>query len=156
MRAFQAIGAALLILSASPPPGHANGTTPAPEASPPPAPGCHCPRPHRRAPLHVRHWRAAPIPPPPPPFWPAYNPPIPSPYDSAYGRVMTQYTLGRQPGGEYLFQPGYWPEPPIAGLPRFRIAAGGVVYEYDIMADGYVQLTPGEAQRVLAVADPPR
>jgi hypothetical protein len=157
MRAFHAIGAAFLMAWAVPAASRADGM---PAASTVSAPGCHCPRLAQR---HIwrRHGRyyawhrrqgralivlAAP--------WPAYNPPIPSAYDSAYDRVMTQYTRARELDGEYLIEPPYVPQPPLPGLPHFRVAAAGAVYEYDIMADGYVQLAQRDAQRALASLAP--
>jgi hypothetical protein len=90
----------------------------------------------------------------PSPPWPAYNPPIPSTDDSAYDRVMTQYMRAREWRGEYVVEPDYVPWPPVPGLPRFVVAAGGGVFEYDVMANGYVQLPQRDAQRALAVAAP--
>ncbi len=161
MRAFHAIGAAFLATFLTawliPVPGHADGM-PGASASSMPAPGCRCPRqawrPHRQVRYHARYWRhgrpvlrAIAL-------WPAYNPPIPSPYDSAYDRVMTQYTRARELRGEYLIEPPYVPQPPLPGLPHFRVAASGAVYEYDIMADGYVQLAQRDVPRALPVAVP--
>jgi hypothetical protein len=164
MRAFHAIGAALLMACAMPVTSRAETTTGAGAASPPPAAVCPCPRVPRHAwrPLrhvrsyawHRRHWTPAPLAVAPLPPWPAYNPPIPSPDDSAYDRVMTQYMHAREWGGEYLVEPDYAPSPPVPGLPRFVVAAGGGVFEYDVMANGYVQLPQRDAPRALAVAAP--
>jgi hypothetical protein len=165
MRAFHVIGAAFLMAWAMPATSHADGTAATGTVSAAPAPGCHCPalqhrhawRPRRHArsyAWHRRHWAPAPVAAAPPPPWPAYNPPIPSPDDSAYDRVMTQYMRAREWDGEYLVEPGYVPSPPLPGLPRFVVAAGGGVFEYDIMADGYVQLSQSDAQRALAVTGP--
>ena len=157
MRAVHAIGAAFLMAWAIPTASHANGTA-ATTASPPPAPGCHCPRPlrhvwRRHGHLYAYHRRQLwPVPVALP--WPAYNPPIPSPYDSAYDRVMTQYTYAREFDGEYLYEPPYVPRPPLPGLPHFRVAAGGAVFEYDLMAGGYVQLAQRDAQRAIVVIAP--
>ena len=157
MRAYHAIGAAFLMAWLMPAPSHADGTTGATVSSAA-APGCVCPRQVRRAPharLHARYWRhrrpvrVAVIPP-----WPAYNPPIPSPWDSAYDRVHTQYFRAREWGGEYLIEPPYIPNPPVPGLPHFVAAAGGGVFEYDIIAGGYVQLAQRDARRALPVAVP--
>jgi hypothetical protein len=65
---------------------------------------------------------------------------------------MVQYMHAREWGGEYLVEPDYVPRPPVAGLPRFVVAAGGGVFEYDVMAGGYVLLAQGDAQRALASA----
>ncbi len=159
MRAFHAIGAAFLMAWLMPAPSHADGTTGASTVSSTPAPGCHCPRQVRRAGpharLHARYWRhrrpvaIALLPP-----WPAYNPPIPSPYDSAYDRVHTQYMRAREFGGEYLIEPPYIPNPPLPGLPHFVAADGGRVFEYDLIAGGYVQLAQRDVPRALPVAVP--
>jgi hypothetical protein len=158
MRAFHAIGAAFMMAWVMPVSSHADGTTAASTASSAPAPGCYCSRQawraHRHARFHARYWRhGRPVPIAVAP-WPAYNPPIPSPFDSAFDRVMTQYTLAREGDGEYLVEPGYVPNPPLPGLPHFVAAAGGAVLEYDIMADGYVQLAQRDARRAVAVAVP--
>ena len=168
MRAFHAIGAAFLMACAMPATSHAaeviTGTS---AVYPPFAAGCECPgaryhhawRPHRHMRYHARYWRhgrPAPVALAPPPYWSAYNPPIPSLFDSAYDRVMEQYMHSREYGGEYLVEPGYLPRPPIPGLPPFRVAAGGAVFEYDLMADGYVPLAQRDAQRALGGAAPPR
>jgi hypothetical protein len=166
MRAFHAIGAALLMAWAMPATSHADVTTETSAVSPQLTVRCSCPEvqhrhawyPRRHARFHARHWRhwrPAPVALAPPPYWPAYNPPIPSPYDSAYGRVMTQYMRSRTVGGEYLFEPGYLPRPPVPGLPPFRIAAGGAVFEYDLMADGYIPLAQSDAPRALPVTPGP-
>jgi hypothetical protein len=63
---------------------------------------------------------------------------------------MTQYMHAREWGGEYLAEPDYVPMPPLPGGPRFVVAAGGAVFEYDIIAGGYVQLAQTDAQRALA------
>jgi hypothetical protein len=169
MRAFHAIGAAaLLIVCAMPLTSRAETPAGVSAVAALPAASCPCPRVHRQTwhprrhmrsyAWHHRYWTPAPVAlapaPPPPPPWPAYNPPIPSPEDSAYDRVMTQYMLARERSGEYLVEPGYAPDPPLPGLPRFVVTAGGGVFEYDIMADGYVQLAPSDAQRALAFAAP--
>jgi hypothetical protein len=159
MRAYHAIGAAFLMAWLMPTPSHADGPPGGSTVSSAAAPGCHCPprhvwRPHRHVrgyAWHRRHLRPAPV---AVALWPAYNPPIPSPYDSAYDRVHTQYMHAREWGGEYLIEPPYVPSPPLPGLPRFVAAAGGAVFEYDIIADGYVQLAQRDARRALPVAVP--
>jgi hypothetical protein len=158
MRAFHAIGAAFLMAWAIPTASQANGTTATRTVSPPAAPGCHCPRPLRHAwrpRHHVRYWKhRAPVLVALPPPFPVYNPPIPSPYDTAYDRVMRQYTLAREYDGEYLIEPPYVPNPPLPRLPHFRVAAGGAVFEYDLMAGGYVQIAQREAPRVPVAPTP--
>ncbi|SRR5216683_392036 len=160
MRAFHAIGAAALLMAwAIPVSSHADGPPGASTAVSAPEPGCRCPprhvwRPHRLVrgyAWHRRHWRPVPI---AVARWPAYNPPLPSPYDSAYDRVHTQYMHAREWGGEYLIEPDYVPRPPLPGLPRFLTAAGGGVFEYDIIAGGYVQLAQRDVPRALPVAVP--
>jgi hypothetical protein len=160
MRAFHVIGAAFLMAWAIPTASRADGTTATTAASAAAAPGCHCPRPLRHVwrrhgrvyAWHRRHGRSVPI--ALATVWPAYNPPIPSVYDSAYDRVMTQYTRARELDGEYLIEPPYVPRPPLPGFPHFRVAASGAVYEYDIMADGYVQLAQRDARRAPVAPTP--
>ena len=156
MRAFHAIGAAFLMGWAIPTASHAEGVPPASTVAAPGAPGCHCPGVAQRHlwRRHAWHRRHGPAPKILAAAWPAYNPPIPSPDDSAYDRVMTQYMRAREWRGEYLIEPPYVPGPALPGLPHFRVAAGGAVYEYDIMADGYVQLAQRDAQRALAAVAP--
>jgi hypothetical protein len=159
MRVLHAIGAAALLMAcAIPATSHADGPTTGASA---PQPDCRCPgvqrhvwRPHRHVrgyAWHRRHWRPAPF---AVALWPGYNPPIPSPYDSAYDRVHTQYMRAREWRGEYLIEPPYVPNPPLPGLPHFVAAAGGAVFEYDIIADGYVQLAQRDVPRALPVAVP--
>ena len=160
MRAFYTIGAALLMAGAMPATSHADATTGA--GAPSLEVSCSCPKVQHRhawrhARFHARYWKhrrpgAVALASPPP--WPAYNPPIPSPYDAAYDRVHTQYMHAREWRGEYLVEPGYVPTPPLPGLPHFRVAAGGGVFEYDIIAGGYVQLAQRDAQRALAAVAP--
>jgi len=158
MRAFHAIAAAFLTAWAIPAASHAEGIAAVGTVAAPGAPGCHCPGVAHRAAWrrhgHAWHRRHAPAPKALATPWPAYNPPIPSAYDSAYDRVMTQYTRAREVRGEYLIEPPYVPRPPLPGLPHFRVAASGAVYEYDIMADGYVQLAQRDAQRAVAAVAP--
>ena len=162
MRAFYTIRAAFLLACAKPVSGHADVVTGISTAPPPPAATCPCPevqqrqawRPHRHVRFHARYWRHGRPAPIAVAQWPAYNPPIPSPYDAAYDRVHTQYMYAREWRGEYLVEPGYVPRPPLPGLPHFRVAAGGAVFEYDIIADGYVQLAQRDAQRALAAVAP--
>jgi len=159
MRALHAIGAALLMVGAVPAASLAEGMTGTGTVAAALAPGCNCPPRHHRHAWRGGHGRfyasrraggaSAPLP------WPAYNPPIPSPDDSAYDRVMVQYMHAREWGGEYGVEPGYLPSPPVPGLPRFVVGAGGGVFEYDVMANGYVQLAQRDAQRALAAVAPP-
>jgi len=155
MRAFHVIGAAFLIASAIPAASHADGM-PATSGVSAPAPGCHCPGVAQRHAWHRHAWqrRHRPALKAVAATWPAYNPPVPSVNDSAYDRVMTQYVRARELGGEYRIEPPYVPQPPLPGAPHFRVAASGAVYEYDIMADGYVQLAQRDAQRALASVAP--
>ena len=73
---------------------------------------------------------------PPPRYWPVlpayYEVPVPSPYNSAYSRVMSQH------------------------FRSYRRAAGDAVFEYDLMADAYVPLARSDALRALGAAPPPR
>jgi hypothetical protein len=157
MRAFPAIGAALLMACAAPAASRADGVPAASAVSAPGAPGCRCPGVVRhRALRHGRfyaHRRGAPVA-RALVVWPAYNPPIPDASDTAYDRVMVQYTRAREWRGEYVIEPPYAPRPPLPGLPHFRVAASGAVFEYDIMADGYVQLAQRDAVRAPVAPTP--
>jgi hypothetical protein len=165
MRAFHAIGAAFLMACVTPATSHAEATTGTSAASPPAAAACDCPgvqhrhawRSHRHMRHHARYWRhgrRGPIALAPPPAY--YDPPIPSPYDSAYDRVMTQHFRPPPVIVEYPVVRGYPVIPQIRGTQPYRFAAGGAVFEYDLMADGYVPLAQRDAQRARGVAAPPR
>jgi hypothetical protein len=149
MRAIYAIGAGFLVACAMPATSRADAPGGAALAQSATA-ACHCPRPHRHVRYHARYHRhRRPVAVAVAPYWGPYNPPIPHPYDSAYDRVMKQYTLSREVGGEYLIEPPYLPTPPIPGLPHFRVAANGAVFEYDIMADAYVPLARSDVPYAL-------
>ena len=160
MRPLGAITAAFLFACAIPLSGHAGGLPAATGATAqPPAFACDGPparqawRPHRH---HVRHhaWhrrhgpapRIAAAPPPP------YDPPIPSPWDSAYDRAMTLHFRSPAVTGSYLLEPGYPPTPPVLGIQHYRVPAGPVVFQYDGVTGQYIQLAQRDAQR----AFPPR
>ncbi len=128
MQAFRAIGAAFLTAWAMmPATSHAQATTSATAASPPPAASCPCPGIHHR---HVwrRHWRPVPVAQREPPVRAYYNVPLPPTFDGEYSRMMTQRAR------------------------YFWLVANGPVYEYDIMANAYIPLPRGDAERVLAAA----
>ncbi len=162
MRAFHAIGAALLMACAMPATSRAEAILATSTVSAPCGPGCDRPgvqretwRPRRHARVHPRyrrHARPAPIAAGPPPAY--YNPPLANPYDSAYDRVMTQHFRPPPVTVEYKVERGY-PVIPRVAQP-YRFAAGGAVFEYDLMADGYVPLAQRDAQRARGVAAPPR
>ena len=164
MRPFCAMTAAFLFACAVPVPGNADGPPATARAvTQPAAPGCNCPRVQRhhvwRAHRHVRHyahhWRHQ---------WPTpiarglpvfYDPPIPSPWDSAYDRAMVLHFRSPDVSGIYVAEPGFPPTPPVRGIQHYRVQAGGAVFEYDGMADGYVQLAQRDAQRALLIAPGP-
>lgn len=139
MRAIRAIGAAFLMVAALlPAASHADGT-PGVATAAPPEPGCNCPGVQHR---HIRHhlwrrrWRnpsiavahVAPYPPPPDLY---YNVPLPPTFDGEYSRMMTKRAR------------------------YFWLVANGPVYEYDIMANAYIPLPRGDAERVLATVGIP-
>lgn len=174
MRAFHAIGAALLMACAMPATSHAEAILATSTVSAPCGPGCdrpglqreawgshrhawrshrHAWQSHRHMRHHARYWRhgrpAAVATAPPPAY---YNPPLANPYDSAYDRVMTQHFRPPPVTVEYPVERGY-PVIPRVAQP-YRFAAGGAVFEYDLMADGYVALAQRDAQRARGIAPP--
>ena len=142
MQAFRAIGAAFLMAWAlMPATSHAQAATGATQASPPPAATCPCPgvqhrhvwRRHRHFyAWHHRHWWPVPVAQREPPVRAYYNVPLPRTFDGEYSRMMTQRAR------------------------YFWLVANGPVYEYDIMANAYIPVARGEAERVLAAAGVPR
>ncbi len=141
MRAIRAIGAAFLMASALlPATSHADGPPGVAAAAPPAAARCPCPGvQHRRVWHHVwrRHWRharvvVAPVAPYPPPVDSYYNVPLPPTFDGDYSRMMAERAR------------------------YFWLVANGPVYDYDIMANAYIPLARGDAERVLAVVGLPR
>ena len=170
MRPLSAISAAFLIASVFAMPGWAETPPPAAgTAARPPAPGCVCPgvrqgraarvqRHARHHAWHRRHWRpahhAAAVPLRYPPVY--YDPPIPSPYDSAYDRGMTLHYRSPTVSGAYRHEPGFPPTPPIRGVQHYRLQAGEAVFQYDGLTGEYIRLAQSDARRVLAVSGPPR
>src|SRR5216683_2333242 len=71
-----------------------------------------------------------------------------------HARLHARYWRHRRPVRVAVIPP--WPayNPPLPGLPHFVAAAGGGVFEYDIIAGGYVQLAQRDARRALPVAVP--
>lgn len=155
MRPFSAMTAAFLLACAVPMPGHADGPPAASALAQPAAPGCNCPRvqrhhawrAHRYVHHYARNWRRGspaliarglPV---------SYDPPIPSPWDTAYDRAMTLHFRSPEVSGIYVAEPGFPPTPPVRGIQHYRVQAGGAVFQYDGMADGYVQLAQRDAQR---------
>ena len=141
MQAIRAIGAAFLMTWAMlPTTTHAQATsTVAAQASPPAAATCPCPgvqhrhvwRRHRHYyAWHHRHlWPVPVIVEPPPRAY--YNVPLPPTFDGAYTDMLTQRAR------------------------YFWLVANGPVYEYDIMANAYIPLARGDAERVLAAVGIP-
>jgi hypothetical protein len=160
MRPFSAMTAAFLFVCAVPLPGHADGP-PAPPAQQA-APDCKCPQVQRHAwrPRHHLRYHAwhrrhlVPIPvavvPPPP-----YDPPIPSPWDTAYDRAMTLHFRSPAVSGSYLLEPGYPPTPPVVGIQHYRVPAGGVVFQYDGVTGEYIRLAQRDAQFAFPPVPPP-
>lgn len=166
MRALSAIGAAVLIICAAPVTGRADGPAPA-AASERAAPGCKCPGVQRRAakPRRVvryhRRWQPPPVaiaaPSPPPTY---YNPGIPSPYDTAYGRAMVLHFRSPPVSGLYRPELGFPPTPPVVGIQPYRFQSGSVVMQYDGLIGEYVELAAHDpvhefAAAPAAVAGPP-
>ena len=153
MRPFSAMTAAFLFACAVPLPGRADGPpAPAAASAQRAAPDCKCPqaRPRRHVRHHVgqrRHRVPVPVAVAPP-----YDPPIPSPWDSAYDRAMVLHFRSPAVSGYYRFEPGYPPTPPVFGIQHYRVPAGPVVFQYDGVTGEYIQLAQSDAQR----AFPPR
>jgi hypothetical protein len=177
MRLTCALGAALLLCCAVPAISHAADLTATPEAAPgsansdntavrQPAAACDAPvanpnaRRRHRVVKHVYHrrWQRPPVvmmrPPPPPPLV-IYNPPIPSPYDSAYDRGMLLHYLSPPVSGIYGLDPGLPTTPPIAGVQHYRLQVGEAVVQYDGITGEYIPLAQIDARRVLAAGPLP-
>ena len=93
----------------------------------------------------IRSWTAvAPIEP-----LDAYNPVLPSPYDTAYDRAMVLHFRSPAVTDTYIAEPGFPPTPPVAGAFPYRVRAWGAVYEYDGMIGQYVALAQSDARRIL-------
>jgi len=164
MRPFSVMTAAFLLACAVPMPGHADSPqSPASAIAQPAAPGCNCPRvqrhhawrAHRYVRHYARHWRRA---------WPApialgarviYDPPIPSPWDSAYDRAMVLHLRSPDVSGIYVAEPGFAPTPPVRGIQHYRVQAGGAVLQYDELTGQYIRLAQSDAQRAFPTAPPP-
>jgi hypothetical protein len=167
MRALHAVGAmtaAFLLACAVPAPGHADGPpNPAGAVAQPTASGCDCPRvqhrhawrPYRHARYYARHWRRG---------WPApialgapidYDPPIPSPWDSAYDRAMVLHLRSPEVSGTYVGEPGLPHTPPVRGIQHYRVQAGGAVLQYDELTGQYIRLAQSDAQRAFPSAPAP-
>jgi hypothetical protein len=157
MRLYSAIATAFLIACAVPATSRADDPQSAASAvSQTPAPGCNCPRvqhrhawrPHRHARHHARHWRhgwPTPIALLGPPVY--YDPPIPSPWDSAYDRAMTLHFRSPEVSGSYVGEPGFPHTPPIRGIQHYRVQAGAAVLQYDGLTGQYIRLAQSDAQR---------
>jgi hypothetical protein len=136
MRAFPLFGVALLIASALPATVQADGMPAAPTVQ----------RPHRHV-HHVRH-RRAPV--AVQRHWAWYQMRVPNPVDPVYDRAMVLNYRSPAVNGERLAEGGYPPTPPPAGAPYFW-RYGDVVYQYDGMADAWIQLSRYDAQRLAAL-----
>ena len=164
MRLYSVIGAAFVIACAAPATSHADGPpTAASAVAQPAAPGCNCPRvqhrhvwrPHRHVRHYARHWRYQ---------WPTpialgprviYDPPIPSPWDSAYDRAMVLHLRSPDVSGIYVAEPGFPPTPPVRGIQHYRVEAGGAVLQYDELTGQYIRLAQTDAQRAFPTAPAP-
>lgn len=153
MMRLAAIGGAFLIGCALTAPAeadvHAVG-----EKVTPAAPGCNCPLVvHRRVHARVRHHQ---IPPPAvavregPDY---YNFLIPSPYDSAFDRVVVDHFRTPDVTG---FDEPWRPKPVWPGILPYRVQAGdGGVLQYDGLIGRYVPLAHEDAALVAAALPPP-
>jgi hypothetical protein len=164
MQLYSVIGVAVLFACAVPATSRADGPPAAAAAvAQPAAPGCNCPRvqhrhawrAHRHVRHYARHWRRG---------WPTpvalaprviYDPPIPSPWDSAYDRAMVLHLRSPEVSGTYVAEPGFPPTPPVRGIQHYRVQAGGAVLQYDELLGQYIQLAQTDAQRAFATAPAP-
>jgi hypothetical protein len=163
MRLFGTVIAAFLLVGALPATGNAEGTGGAGAAAQPSMPVCHCPgvqhrhaaRAHRYHRHYVRHWRSPPVPMPPPEVVVAYNPLLPSPYDTAYDRAMVLHFRSLPVSGLYFPEPGFAPTPPVRGIAPYRRRVDGSVQQYDGLTGEYVTLSQYDAARALPPPPPP-
>jgi hypothetical protein len=117
-------------------------------------PGCPCPPiVHRRVRVHVRHHHFGP---PPvvvvregPDF---YNFLFPSPYDSAYSRVVTDHFQTPVVTG---FDEPWRPKPVWPGVLPYRMAVEGGILQFDGLTGRYVPLAREDAALVAAALPPP-
>jgi len=144
------VGAALLIGYGLAAPAGADGVPPEVKATP----GCHCPLVHRRVHARVRHYRA-PLPPKAvvaiagPDY---YNVLIPSPWDTAYDRIVV--THFRSPTVTGFYNPEA-PRPTWHGVLPYRIRTGDAVLQYDGLIGRYVPLAHEDAALIAAAVPPP-
>ena len=157
MRPLGAIAAIVLLAGMMPATSYADGPGPgaAPEAA---KPGCRCP-----GVRHVRHYvrhrayharlrRGILVVPTVPVA--AYDPPLPSPWDTAYDRGMTLHFESAAVSRTYTGEPGWPPLPAIRSVGPYRKQVGGVVLQYDGMIGEYVQLAQADAHMVLLPPPP--
>jgi len=86
---------------------------------------------------------------------PVYNPLIPSPWDSAYDRVMTLHFRSPEVSGAYVGEPGYPHTPPVRGGQPYRVQSGTAVLQYDGMAGQYITLSQEDARLAFPSAAAP-
>jgi hypothetical protein len=86
---------------------------------------------------------------------PIYDPPIPSPYDTAYDRAMTLHFRSAEVSGTYTGEPGYPHIPPVASVQPYRGFSGATVLQYDGLTGEYIALAQADARRFLAALGPP-
>jgi hypothetical protein len=161
MRPLSAIAAFIVIACAAPMTSRADGPPPAAASEAAVAqPGCRCPGiRHVRRVHHVRryarHWRrpvllvraTAPL--------PVYDPPIPSPWDTAYDRAMTLHFRSPEVSGTYVGEPGYPHTPPIHGVQSYRVRSGDAVLQYDGLIGEYIMLAQADARLAFPPPPPP-
>ncbi len=136
MRASPLICAAALIITSLPAPSLADGM---------PA-GTEVQRPHRQ----VHHWRhhRVKVPVMARRYWNTYPMTVPSPWNPGYDRAMVLNYRTPVVSGEYLAEGGLPPTPAVSGSPYFY-RSGAAVYEYDGMADAWIQLSQHDTRHAL-------
>jgi hypothetical protein len=163
MRALGAIFAAALAVWAMPATSRADALPPGP-AAPSVAATCDEPgpslRPHRvRRPVRhhvrrrvVRHRYAVEAPPVyAVPIY--YDPPIPSPWDTAYDRGMVLHFRSPPVSGEFT-EPNLPLTPLVRSVQPYRIVGPGRVLQLDGITGEYIALAQYDAQRFVAVPRP--
>ena len=76
-----------------------------------------------------------------------YNPAIPSPYDSAYDRVVSDHF--RNPGATGFYEPGH-SKPVWPGIIPYRVRVGDSVLQYDGLLGRYVPLARSDTALIAA------
>ena len=156
MRPLGAIAAIVLLAGLMPATSYADGPASGPEAA---KPGCRCPGVrHVRHVRHIRHRvyharlrRGIPVPVVPVAI---YDPPLPSPWDTAYDRGMTLHFESAAVSRTYTGEPGWPPLPAVRSVGPYRKQVGSVVVQYDGITGEYIRLAQVDAVRAFPPVPP--